>query len=187
MQVDPDGMVNSSHFHNPDNESEARLRTKRQEYMVGDNEKSQCSLKLIADYSFYKNIGGSNDATTAKYLIELIDRVNFIFRKTVWRENTEDKGYSGLGFVIKEIRVLTDFQPVVQGEEHYNMLNSSGWSANKLLQLFSEAEGANYRDVCLVHLFTYRSFDNGILGLGYIAAPRIGAPGGICSGSKYIG
>ena len=36
-----------------------------------------------------------------------------------------------------------------------------------------------------IHLFTYRQFDNGVLGLAYIASERQSAVGGLCSPCEY--
>ena len=36
-----------------------------------------------------------------------------------------------------------------------------------------------------IHLFTYRQFDNGVLGLAYIASERHSAVGGLCSPCEY--
>ena len=46
------------------------------------------------------------------------------------------------------------------------------------LQVFSK--GPNWESYCLAHLFTYLAFD-GVLGMGNIASPIAGYPGGICS------
>lgn len=51
-----------------------------------------------------------------------------------------------------------------------------------LLQTFSRDPA--YQRFCLVHLFTHIAFDNGVLGLAYIAGPRSYSVGGICSPRK---
>ena len=38
--------------------------------------------------------------------------------------------------------------------------------------------------MCLAHLFTYQDFDEGTLGLAYVAPAKTGVPGGLCSESK---
>lgn len=55
---------------------------------------------------------------------------------------------------------------------------------NFFLQKFTEVEGSD--KFCLVHLFTYQAFAGGVLGLGYIASPRIGHAGGICGAGFWF-
>ncbi len=42
----------------------------------------------------------------------------------------------------------------------------------------------NASQVCLAHLFTYQDFDEGTLGLAYVAPSKQGFPGGLCSESE---
>ena len=51
-----------------------------------------------------------------------------------------------------------------------------------ILQAFSFDK--YFKKYCLAHLFTYRQFDDGVLGLAYIASDRRAAVGGICSKCK---
>jgi len=44
----------------------------------------------------------------------------------------------------------------------------------------------SYQHFCLAHLFTHIGFDNGVLGLAYIAGPRPYSVGGICSRCKSL-
>ncbi|KRZ25929.1 ADAM 17-like protease [Trichinella pseudospiralis] len=46
-----------------------RNRQKRQALDNWQNVKNRCSLKLVADYHFYREVGGSSTATTVRYLI----------------------------------------------------------------------------------------------------------------------
>jgi len=52
-----------------------------------------------------------------------------------------------------------------------------------LLQMFSR--DSSYQRFCLAHLFTHIAFDNGVLGLAYIAGSRVYSVGGICSPSEF--
>ena len=45
-------------------------------------------------------------------------------------------------------------------------------------KLFSRDDYASY---CLAHLFTYKSFDDNVLGLAYVSSPLTYELGGICS------
>lgn len=49
------------------------------------------------------------------------------------------------------------------------------------LQQFSTDIAENASKVCLAHLFTYQDFDEGTLGLAYVAPTKEDAPGGVCS------
>ncbi|KRX96049.1 ADAM 17-like protease, partial [Trichinella pseudospiralis] len=110
----------------------------------------------------------------------LIDRVNSIYTRTVWRDNESEDGFTDIGFVIKNILVHTSPTKI---SGHYNS-NITKFDVGRLLQAFSYAEGSP--DYCLVHLFTAQPFSNGVLGLGYIASPKLGTSGGICSEGTYI-
>lgn len=49
------------------------------------------------------------------------------------------------------------------------------------LQQFSIDIAKNASNVCLAHLFTYQDFDEGTLGLAYVAPSKPDIPGGLCS------
>uniref|UniRef100_A0A915JT70 Peptidase M12B domain-containing protein n=1 Tax=Romanomermis culicivorax TaxID=13658 RepID=A0A915JT70_ROMCU len=155
------------------NNSEKIVKRAKRSYNFSRN---RCPLKLVADYLFYKNIGGSSASATVKYLIALIDRVNSIFLETSWQDFEGDtKAIQNMGFVIKKIEIYKNFS---QNPLHYNTDTIS--DIGKLLHVFSVLEGTDFNKFCLVHLFTYRAFMSGVLGLGYIAQPGIGSPGGMC-------
>uniref|UniRef100_A0A3B5N054 ADAM metallopeptidase domain 17b n=1 Tax=Xiphophorus couchianus TaxID=32473 RepID=A0A3B5N054_9TELE len=82
------------------------------------------------------------------------------------------------------------------GESHFNMRGSpvagkDVWDVKKLLEQFSVDIAENASNVCLAHLFTYQDFDEGTLGLAYVAPNKPDFPGGLCSkpnkhGSIYL-
>lgn len=49
------------------------------------------------------------------------------------------------------------------------------------LQQFSVDIADKAFNVCLAHLFTYQDFDEGTLGLAYVAPSKPDIPGGLCS------
>ncbi|XP_034722098.1 disintegrin and metalloproteinase domain-containing protein 17-like, partial [Etheostoma cragini] len=55
------------------------------------------------------------------------------------------------------------------------------WDVKKLLEQFSIDIAEKASNVCLAHLFTYQDFDEGTLGLAYVAPSRPDIPGGLCS------
>lgn len=62
----------------------------------------------------------------------------------------------------------------------YNKKHNGPWNVDQLLTAFSRSNWSGY---CLAHLFTYQDFSNGIIGLAYVASPRIHEVGGICTKS----
>lgn len=83
--------------------------------------KTRCPLLLVADYRFYREMGGSSNKSTINYLISLIDRVTKIYEETQWKEKPDDIGFDGMGFVIKKIVVHSEPTVTQHGEMHYNM------------------------------------------------------------------
>lgn len=52
---------------------------------------------------------------------------------------------------------------------------------NVSLQQFSTDIAEKASNVCLAHLFTYQDFDEGTLGLAYVAPSKPDIAGGLCS------
>ncbi|XP_030201423.1 disintegrin and metalloproteinase domain-containing protein 17 isoform X1 [Gadus morhua] len=151
---------------------EAGGRGKRQVY---DHTKNTCPLLLVADHRFFENMGRSEESTTLNYLIELIDRVDDIYRNTSW-----DEEFKGYGVQIQQIIIEKAPTSVPDGGAHFNM-KAGVWDVKRLLEQFSQDIAENASQVCLAHLFTYQDFDEGTLGLAYVAPAKTGVPGGLCS------
>ncbi|KAM6954338.1 disintegrin and metalloproteinase domain-containing protein 17 [Aplochiton taeniatus] len=154
------------------------VREKRQAH---DHSKNTCPLLLVADYRFFKEMGRGEESTTLNYLIELIDRVDDIYRNTSW-----DDEFKGYGVQIQQIIIEKSPTKVPPGGAHFNMEGSpvegkDVWDVKKLLEQFSLDIADNASRVCLAHLFTYQDFDEGTLGLAYVAPSKRGIPGGLCS------
>ncbi|KAI7804840.1 disintegrin and metalloproteinase domain-containing protein 17a isoform X2 [Triplophysa rosa] len=164
-------------------EEEPHQRERRSSH---DPKKNTCTLLLVADYRFFKHMGRGQESTTLNYLIELIDRVDDIYRNTSW--DTEFKGY---GVQILQIIINQNPTKVDPGEIHYNMDGSplgrkdGVWDVKKLLEQFSFDIADNASAVCLAHLFTYQDFDEGTLGLAYVAPSRQQGLGGLCPKPYY--
>jgi len=148
------------------------------------NTRTRCALALVADHKFFKEIGNSNVKLTTAYLMNIIAAINTIYTRTVWNLNSyEDESnalnsdqMSNYGFTIDKIIILKE-PTSYNGNDHYNNMNTST-SADKVLELFGEESWSKY---CLAHLFTYQSFENGVLGLAYVSSPLKYSIGGICS------
>uniref|UniRef100_A0A9J8B8I5 ADAM metallopeptidase domain 17a n=1 Tax=Cyprinus carpio carpio TaxID=630221 RepID=A0A9J8B8I5_CYPCA len=148
--------------------------------------KNTCPLLLVADHRFYKHMGRGEESTTLNYLIELIDRVDDIYRNTSW-----DDDFKGYGVQIQQIIINKEPTKVAPGKIHYNMDGSplgrkdGVWDVKKLLEQFSHDIADNASAVCLAHLFTYQDFDDGTLGLAYVAPSKQGL-GGLCPKRKDL-
>lgn len=150
------------------------------DYMITPT-RTRCPLLLVADYRFFREMGGGDTKTTINYLISLIDRVHKIYNDTLWLERQESDGFRGMGFVIKKITVHSDPTKVRSSEDHYNMVREK-WDVRSLLEEFSKSKDIS--KYCLAHLFTHQTFrskKSSVLGLAYIASHRSYAIGGICS------
>ena len=70
--------------------------------------------------------------------ISLIDRVDKIYRDTVWAaaDRSSDHGHDlgAMGFVIKKIMVHNTHTSVARGQEHYNM-DTGSWDVRHLLEV----------------------------------------------------
>lgn len=149
---------------------------RRRKRAAGIKGYNTCPLTLIADHHFFQNAGRGSVSSVVNYMVGVIARVDDLYRAVDFGE-----GYSNVGFEIRDIIVHKTPTAVKGGEEHYNMAKDS-WDAAQFLSVFSK--GPNWESYCLAHLFTYLAFD-GVLGMGNIASPIAGYPGGICStGSK---
>uniref|UniRef100_A0A3Q4GRX2 ADAM metallopeptidase domain 17b n=1 Tax=Neolamprologus brichardi TaxID=32507 RepID=A0A3Q4GRX2_NEOBR len=115
----------------PDSVRASAFRVKRH---VHDHKKNSCPLLLVADHRFYKHMGRDEESTTLNYLIELIDRVDDIYRNTSWGD-----GFSGYGVQIDQIIIKKYPTPVDPGKTHFNMKGSpvegrDVWDVKKLLE-----------------------------------------------------
>lgn len=54
------------------------------------------------------------------------------------------------------------------------------------LQQFSVDLAEKASNVCLAHLFTYQDFDEGTLGLAYVAPSKLDIAGGLCSKGRVL-
>ena len=78
------------------------------------------------------------------------------------------------------IKKLAIFCLIVSFNFLFRYNTEKKWDPENLLADFSRFD---WSGVCLAHLFTYRDFDNGVIGLGYVATKGLDEVGGICSKS----
>uniref|UniRef100_A0A915PKI1 Peptidase M12B domain-containing protein n=1 Tax=Setaria digitata TaxID=48799 RepID=A0A915PKI1_9BILA len=140
-------------------------------------QKNRCTLRVVADFRFFKTIGNNSQAFSARYLINVIDRVNLLYTATDWGMDEDGRQLINMGFMIKEMIIHTS--PTIDQPDHYNSDIDTKRSVKAVLDNFSRIQGSD--KYCLVHLFTAQSFENGVLGLAYISSPELNTAGGICS------
>ncbi|KAH7728055.1 Protein ADM-4 [Aphelenchoides avenae] len=142
--------------------------------------KTRCELKVVADYDFYHIIGNDNYANAARYLVNLIQRVNSIFTRVDWGLDMNNRRLLHLGFAIKEIKIFD--KPTLSPTHHFNTGPGQHANAFEMLKSFSVDEGTP--NVCLSVLISGKIFDQGILGVA-----NIGYPGerGICAKQPFNG
>nr|XP_033792600.1 disintegrin and metalloproteinase domain-containing protein 17 isoform X1 [Geotrypetes seraphini] len=169
-------------FQNENAESVISEHLHREKRSLPDPLKNTCKMLVVADHRFFKYMGRGEESTTINYLIELIDRVDDIYRNTSW-----DIAWKGYGVQIEQIIVHKEPQNVLTpGARHYNMANNfpdenkDAWQVKHLLEQFSKDIAERAAHVCLAHLFTYQDFEMGTLGLAYVGNYKLNTHGGIC-------
>lgn len=175
------------------NETNQIERTKRQldEDFWNESklENTKCSLRLVADYKFVNEMAQNDPIKTINFLVNLISEVDTIFKRTSFIFTDADtEPMVGYGFLVSEIQIHEQWFPVDTDLDnqipHYNTKRDK-WKVRELLESFSRA--GSHKSFCLSHLFTHRTFENGILGLAYVSSPRPYSYGGICSNAYYKG
>ena len=159
--------INDYHFEN----SSYHRRDVTDNCDTYNNINNTCVLHLVVDYDFYLNVGNGDVKTSVYYVLMVIRRIDGMFKATCW-----DGVGKGIGIQVKKITVHTVRNTSVS---YSNVSKDSGGYGNLLDQL----SYGNWDDVCLAHLFTYREFNSGVVGLAYVAYQN-SSYGGICSSPK---
>ena len=83
---------------------EMEKRSKKRSRRAVATVKNVCSLTLVADYQFFKNIGGSDKMATLNYMIQVVSRVHEIYR------NTDFDGIGiNIGFKVEKVIIHESF------------------------------------------------------------------------------
>ncbi|XP_077419472.1 disintegrin and metalloproteinase domain-containing protein 10 isoform X1 [Vanacampus margaritifer] len=138
------------------------LRQKR----AAADDKNTCQLFIQADHLFY-NYYGSREAVIAQ-ISSHVQAINSIY------QITDFNGIRNIGFMVKRIRINTT------NDQSDNPFRFANIGVEKFLEINSEQ---NHDDYCLAYVFTDRDFDEGVLGLAWVAAPS-GSSGGICEKNR---
>ncbi|EGD74874.1 hypothetical protein PTSG_07102 [Salpingoeca rosetta] len=131
------------------------------------SEDNTCKLTLVGDYRFFEHLG-SNTGAAVNTMVEFITYVDRNFRMTTFGQ------FEDIGLAVSDIVVYED----AASDPYYK---STPWDVTALLQKLSERPNAplDWSSVCLVHLFTYQDFADGVQGLAWVGNER---NGGICDG-----
>lgn len=174
--IDPVSEESFYHMAHENDMTEPELQIlRRRKRFVGDE---ACEIALVADYLFFSNIGGGNVGATAQYLVNIAGHVDRRLQDTNWGD-----GFNRMGILIKKVYVHEQHSNPHNSQEPaapYNEQKSHRWKPHDYLTAIGYSE-EGFDDFCLVHVFTYQDFLNGLLGLAPIASPRKTKAGGICS------
>lgn len=160
-----------------------RERLHKRQNTSRDKTKVRCWLNIVIDHLFYAHITTSGISETQRIAQAAATVRNIVLgaNKIYEREDFDGDGNAdGINFAIQNINVTT----VSTGLG--DALSNEFLGVEAVLNYFSEND---WSDFCLSYLFTYRDFDDGVLGLAFVAAS--GSQGGLChdytlfSGGRY--
>ncbi|XP_054626193.1 disintegrin and metalloproteinase domain-containing protein 10 [Dunckerocampus dactyliophorus] len=136
------------------------LRRKR----AAGKEKTVCQLFIQTDHLFHE-FYKTREAVIAQ-ISSHVKAIDSIYQATNFN------GIRNIGFMVKRIKINT----TANKYEHTNPFRFENIGVEKFLELSSEQ---NHNEYCLAYVFTNRDFDDGVLGLAWVADPS-GISGGIC-------
>ena len=153
------------------NERSIAERNLEKRQMTQDTSLVRCWLNVIGDNRVYGLTSGSQRdrmAQVTSLLSSIISTASMIYERTDFNGDGQD---DRIQFGIQNLTILSEPPP-------------GSFLANDFIGVeafLNEHSTANYEDYCLSYLFTYRDFDDGVLGLAYIAAqPNSGGGAGGC-------
>jgi disintegrin and metalloproteinase domain-containing protein 10 len=154
-------------------------RLQKRQTTAKDSNKVNCKVYVIADHFFYNAMTSSSDSSEVR-LTQVTSTIRNIVASTskIFREIDFDmNGVSdNIQINIQTIQVnqTSPGSSSTFGDEFVGV--------ESLLQRFSRSDWSAY---CASYLFTYRDFDNGVLGLAYVA--KVNGRGGICDDNLNTG
>ena len=126
-----------------------------------------CPVRVAGDHLFLASVGGGSVLNAMSEIASLISSVQMIYRGT---------DFDGNGSPDQIQPVIVSLEILSQGDPGYRY-GAASISVNDFLDLWSQEDQSVY---CLALLLTHRDFDNGVLGLAWVAQPPGGNRGGIC-------
>ena len=145
------------------------MRVQSRRHKRALRESTSCSIHIIADHLYFKHVGGMNYGSTVEAMMTSVSEADAIFRST----DFDGDGYGdNIGFIVGNITIYSD-----PHEPDYK-LQDEDLTVHHYLNRFSEYDFSSY---CLGVAFTYRDFENGVVGLAWVANSNpLGRSGGIC-------
>ena len=128
-----------------------------------------CHMRVAVDHLFFSQIGGNSEQDTFAEVVTIFNLVQDIYR------TTDFDGDGDQDFITPSIGV---FDILTLDNPTYRFRDSS-ISVSDFLDRWSQDDHTMF---CLALLFTNRDFDDGVLGLAWVAQPPGGNRGGICEG-----
>ena len=126
-----------------------------------------CHMRVAVDHLFFRDIGDSSTTDTFAEVVTIFNLVQDIYKST---------DFDGDGIVDFITPSIQQFDILTPDDVNYRFADSST-SVNEFLDLWSQDDQTSY---CLALLFTNRDFDDGVLGLAWVAQPPGGNRGGVC-------
>jgi disintegrin and metalloproteinase domain-containing protein 10 len=130
-----------------------------------------CTLTLVADHTFYDQYKGSTDCEACSFekMVFFTTEARAIFQATNFN------GVTGVDFAIAGAETFTS----ASASNYFLKDTAVPGEVLNILQTFARYGATkNYDGVCLGFLFTRRNFNNGVLGLAFLADQN--NAGGIC-------
>lgn len=133
-----------------------------------------CQVRVVGDHLFLANDGGGSIANAMSEMATIISAVQDIYSNTDFDGNNSPDGVQP---VVASLEVFEQSRPNYQ-------FGRSVIAVNDFLDLWSQEDQSGF---CLAILLTHRDFNNGVLGLAWVAEPSGGNRGGICEGQVRLG
>ncbi len=123
----------------------------------------------MADHTFYSGVGAGSLEDTVSEIIYYATEASEIFQTSDFDGN---EVHDNIVFMIDEVTVYE-----TSNDQDYQ-LASLDLNVDRYLDMFSKY---NFDGFCLGVVFTHRDFDDGVIGLAWMASSSVySAPGGIC-------
>eukprot|EP01135_Chromosphaera_perkinsii_P010663 Nk52_evm63s2192 gene=Nk52_evmTU63s2192 len=152
--------------------AQSRKSVSKRRYRRGfSSTRPSCSVQLVADETFFENIGGGVVEDTESILIQMLADVDSIFSSTTFGDITDVHVHVGNIIIWK-----------AKNSTGNVVANSSEKDSLQFLKDFGAGQHAGY---CLSHLFTFRDFEDSVLGKAFKGSPTTN--GGICGRQSNMG
>ncbi|XP_033331022.2 disintegrin and metalloproteinase domain-containing protein 10 isoform X1 [Megalopta genalis] len=135
-----------------------------------DPRKTTCMIYLQADHQFFARYG--TEEACIEVMTRHVQRVNSIYRHT---DFNQDGRPDNINFMIKRVKVHNE-----NALKDPNYRFPGNYGVEKYLERFAEED---YDAFCLAYMFTYRTFEQGTLGLAWTG--DLTNAGGVCEKHGY--